>query len=92
MDWKVLLLSFGTIFLAELGDKTQLAVLSFASSSRSPWLVFAGASAALLVSTLLAVLVGAGIKKFVPTQITHIIAGAIFVVLGVILIIKNIRL
>jgi putative Ca2+/H+ antiporter (TMEM165/GDT1 family) len=92
MDWKVLLLSFGTIFLAELGDKTQLAVLSFATSSKSPGLVFAGAAAALVVSTLLAVLVGAGIKKIVPAQFTHIIAGAIFVVIGVILIIKNIKL
>lgn len=91
MDWKALLLSFGTIFLAELGDKTQLAVLSFAASSRSPAFVFAGAALALIVSTLLAVLVGTAIKKFVPVRFTHIAAGAVFVVIGAILIIKNIR-
>ncbi|HBR34016.1 MAG TPA: hypothetical protein DD734_05225, partial [Firmicutes bacterium] len=44
MNWKVLFLSFCTIFLAELGDKTQLAVFSLVSQSKAPWEVFLGAS------------------------------------------------
>ena len=66
MDWKALLTVFGTIFVAELGDKTQLATLLFAADRTvNKWLVFAGASFALIAASALGVLAGAGISHYV---------------------------
>jgi len=80
------LASFGLVLLAELGDKTQLAVLALATRTRSPWAVFLGAGTALLVSTGLAVIVGGLLTKYLPesaTRILHYIAGSLLVVVGV---------
>ena len=79
------LTSFGLVLLAELGDKTQLAVLALATRTRSPWAVFAGAAAALLVSTALAVLLGGFLTKYLPasaTRIIHYAAGGLLIVVG----------
>lgn len=82
MDFRVLLTTFGMIFLAELGDKTQLATLCFAAESKSRLAVFIGSSAALVVTSLLAVLVGAGLSSVLPTNYVKTGAGVLFVVLG----------
>ena len=79
------LMTFGLIFLAELGDKTQLAVFGLASRSGSPWGVFLGAAGALILSTVLAVALGCLLPRFLPesaTRIMHYIAGALFIVVG----------
>jgi len=79
------LTSFGLIFLAELGDKTQLAVLALATRSRSPWSVFLGAGAALLVSTAVAVLLGGLLTKYLPpsaTRVVHYAAGGLMILVG----------
>jgi len=81
---RTILTTFALVFLAELGDKTQLAVLAMASRS-SPWAVFVGAGAALLVSTLLAVVLGCTLPRFLPassTKILHYIAGSLFIIVG----------
>ena len=81
---RTILTTFALVFLAELGDKTQLAVLAMASRS-SPWAVFVGAGAALLVSTLLAVVLGCTLPRFLPassTKVLHYIAGSLFVIVG----------
>lgn len=81
---RTILTTFALVFLAELGDKTQLAVLAMASRS-SPWAVFVGAGAALLVSTLLAVVLGYTLPRFLPAssaKILHYIAGGLFVIVG----------
>jgi putative Ca2+/H+ antiporter (TMEM165/GDT1 family) len=57
-SWKVFLTTFGTVFLAELGDKTQVSTLLMSAEFHAPWMVFTGAAAALLTTTLLGVLVG----------------------------------
>jgi putative Ca2+/H+ antiporter (TMEM165/GDT1 family) len=72
---------FAALFLAELGDKTQLAVLAFASSS-SRWIVFAAASLALTASTGLAVLVGRALGTVVPAAWLRVGAAALFLVVG----------
>jgi putative Ca2+/H+ antiporter (TMEM165/GDT1 family) len=82
MDLKILLTTFGMIFLAELGDKTQLATLCFAAESKSRLAVFVGSAAALVVTSLLAVLVGAGLSRVLPTDYVKTGAGVLFVVLG----------
>jgi putative Ca2+/H+ antiporter (TMEM165/GDT1 family) len=83
MDLKVFVSSFGLIFLAELGDKTQLAALTIAAESGKPWSVFLGASLSLILLTFLAALLGAGIAHVIPRETITKVAGAGFVVIGV---------
>jgi putative Ca2+/H+ antiporter (TMEM165/GDT1 family) len=83
MDWKVLGLVFGTVFIAELGDKTQLATLLFAADREvSKWLVFVGASLALVATSALGVLGGAFIAQYVPPRSLQLIAGIGFIAIG----------
>jgi len=83
MDWKLFLSTFGAVFLAELGDKTQLATLSLAAGGRSRLMVFAGAALALCATSAIAVAVGGGLSRLVPAIWIRRGAGALFVVLGV---------
>ena len=82
MDYKLVLTTFTVVFLAELGDKTQLAVLAFTGSSESKISVFFGASLALVLSTLAAVLLGELICRYIPIKATHIGAGVLFIAIG----------
>lgn len=83
MDLKVLLTTFGMIFLAELGDKTQLATFAFAAESKSRLSVFLGSAGALVLTSLLAVVIGAAISRLVPASYIRIGAGVLFLLLGV---------
>ena len=83
MDWKLLASTFTLIFLAELGDKTQLATLGLAASGKSRLVVFLGAAAALVATSGLAVLFGEGIARAVPAVWIRRFAGLGFLVLGV---------
>lgn len=75
---------FVTVFLAELGDKTQLATLLFASDGDSkPMLVFAAAASALVVSTAVAVLVGVAAERYLTMVPLKLIAGLGFIAIGV---------
>jgi len=82
MDLKVLLTTFCMIFLAELGDKTQLATLAFAAESKSRLAVFIGSAAALVLTSLVAVMIGAAVSRLVPPNYIKMGAGALFIVLG----------
>jgi Ca2+/H+ antiporter, TMEM165/GDT1 family len=84
MDLKLLLSAFASVFVAELGDKTQLATLSLASGGSSRWSVFLGASLALIASTAIAVLGGELMARTIPPHLTKRLAGIIFIILGVI--------
>jgi putative Ca2+/H+ antiporter (TMEM165/GDT1 family) len=83
MDWKVLVSTFGLLFLAELGDKTQLAVISMTCKTGKPWMVFLGAALALIVVTLIGAFAGQLISQYVPVHVLNKIAAALFVVMGV---------
>ncbi len=74
---------FVTVFLAELGDKTQLATLLYATGGRSPWMVFLAASAALIAATGLAVVVGTAGARFIEGVPLKLIAGLGFIAIGV---------
>ena len=83
MDLKVLLTVFATVFVAELGDKTQLATMLYAADKEvSKLTVFLGASLALVCSSGLGVLVGSAISAYVSERILHYIAGAGFILIG----------
>ena len=77
--------AFLMVFLAELGDKTQLAVFSLTTQSRSPWAVFVGAGAGLLLSTALTVGLAFLLRQGIPeawTRGLHIAAGVVFILAG----------
>ncbi len=80
---KPLILMFITVFLAELGDKTQLATVLFAAEGKHhPWIVFAVAASALVASTALAVVLGTAAEKYLSQIPLKLIAGCGFIVLG----------
>lgn len=83
---------FGAILLAELGDKTQLATLLFASDRQlSPYLVFAAAASALVVSTAVAVLVGSQAARLLEAVPLKLIAGAGFIAIGLWSVLEHFR-
>ncbi len=82
MDLKILLTTFGTIFLAELGDKTQLATFCFAAESKSRLSVFLGSAGALVLTSALGCLLGSVVSRFIPAIHMKMGAGALFVILG----------
>lgn len=81
MDWKLLGSTYAAIFLAELGDKTQLSTLALATG-KSRWEVFLGAGLALLTTTALAVLGGEAIARVIPPAWIRRGAGLLFIALG----------
>ena len=84
MDFRLFASTFVTIFIAELGDKTQLATLSLAASTTSRWSVFAGAGLGLLASSAIAVLLGEALTRVVSPALLRRVAGALFIVMGVV--------
>ncbi len=73
---------FVSVFLAEFGDKTQLATMGFAATEHSKWIVFLASAAALVLSSLLGVLIGGAIGDHVNPHHIRRIAGILFVVIG----------
>jgi len=82
---KTLLLAFGTIFLAELGDKTQLAILAMRSKGLSGWSLFVGAMLAFTILTAIAILFGGWLQTKVPVDVIQKIAAGGFVFVGLLM-------
>ncbi len=82
MDWKLFASTFAAVFLAEMGDKTQIATLSL-SAAGSRWVVFAASSLALVATSAIAVLAGEAVSRLVPPVWIRRAAGALFLALGV---------
>ncbi len=83
MEWKIFLTVLGTVFLAELGDKTQLATMLFAADREvSKFTVFLAASVALVLASAIGVLAGSVMSEFINEKYLHYIAGAGFIVIG----------
>ena len=85
MDWKIFGTAFITLFLAELGDKTQLAVITMTSSTESKVSVFLGAATALVAVTLLGVLLGGVLSQYNTTEWLQRIVAVAFIVIGVLM-------
>ncbi len=84
MEFKLLFTVFGTVFLAELGDKTQIATMLFASSSSTNLLtVFVGASLALILSSAVGVAVGGTMAQYIDPKYLSYVAGTGFVLVGI---------
>ena len=83
MILSLLLSTFLTIFIAELGDKTQLATLTMSGTSKKPLAVFIGSSTALVLASLIGALAGGSISNFVPEFILKLLASLAFFIFGI---------
>lgn len=83
MDLQLLGLTFITVFLSELGDKSQVAAIALSGSTKSPRLIFFGTAAALLLASFLGVMVGQGVAEVLPTRLVKIAAAIGFAILGI---------
>ena len=82
MDWQLIGLSFITVFLSELGDKSQLAAIALSGSSKSPWAVFWGSVVALLLASFLGVIVGEGAAQLLPARVVKTVAAVGFAIMA----------
>lgn len=87
MDWRVMLTTFGVIFLAEMGDKTQLAAMTMAAEKKRPWEVFIAASLALTLVSAIGVVVGGFVSQYLPLEWVRRGAGALFILIGALMLI-----
>lgn len=84
--WKIFVSTFITIFLAEIGDKTQLTTLLMTAESHAPWIVFAGAGSALVLTSLLGVLLGQWLATRISPRTLERLAGSSLLVISALLI------
>ena len=85
LKWTAFWTTFGTLFLAEMGDKTQLAVLTLTAQTRSPLSVFLGAALALALVSLIGVVVGSALGKYIPEDLIKKLAASAFIIIGVLM-------
>ena len=85
MDWKIFLATFSAVFLAELADKTQLVGLNLAAKSGKPFPVYCGSVAAYAVVTLLTVVVGTVLGKYLRPEIVRYVGAVLFIGLGILM-------
>ena len=88
--FSILITTFSTIFLAELGDKTQLATLMLSAQSGRPLIIFIGAALALISTSLLGVLIGRWIANNLPRQRFTVVSGIIMLSLGIYLVTQGV--
>lgn len=82
LKWGAFWTTFGALFLAEMGDKTQLAAITLAAQTRSPVSVFLGASLALVLVSLIGVGVGTALGQYLPEALLRKVAAVAFIVVG----------
>jgi len=85
MDWKIIMTTFWAIFIAELGDKTQLAAITMTSKTKLPMSVFIGAVLALATVTLIGVVFGEALVRVVPENIIKKAAAVVFIIIGILI-------
>ena len=85
MDWRVFITTFGVVFLAEIGDKTQLAAMTMAAETKKPLAVFIGAGLALVCVSAIGVVVGGFLGHYVPIVWVKRVSAVAFIVVGVLI-------
>ena len=88
MDWKVFFVTFASVFVAELADKTQLVGIAMASESRKPVSVWFGSVCAYMLVTVLSVLIGLAIGKFIKPELVRYLGASLFIIIGVLIFLK----
>ena len=89
MNWHLLGLSFVTVFLSELGDKSQLAAIALSGQGQSRKAIFFGTAGALVLTSLLGALAGGAMSQFLPTRILKAIDAVGFAILAIRLLLPN---
>ena len=79
----LLFTTFVTVFLAEMGDKTQLTTITLSSTTNKPLAVFIGSSVALILATLLGALAGGSIANLIPAFLLKLLSGIVFLIIGI---------
>jgi len=79
----LLFTTFVTVFLAEMGDKTQLTTITLSSTTNKPLAVFIGSSVALILATLLGTLAGGSIANLIPAFLLKLLSGIVFLIIGI---------
>ena len=92
MDLTLLMSTFITVFLAELGDKTQLATVALSGTTNRPFAVFLGSASALVVASLLGAIAGGSMANLIPANLLRLVASVGFLVIGIRLLWSNLTL
>ena len=87
----LLFTTFVTVFLAEMGDKTQLTTITLSSTTNKPLAVFIGSSVALILATLLGALAGGSIANLIPAFLLKLLSGIVFLIIGIKLLEQSIK-
>ena len=85
----LLFTTFVTVFLAEMGDKTQLTTITLSSTTNKPIAVFIGSSLALISATLLGALAGGSIANLIPAFLLKLLSGIVFLIIGINLLLQS---
>ena len=85
----LLFTTFVTVFLAEMGDKTQLTTITLSSTTNKPLAVFIGSSLALISATLLGALAGGSIANLIPAYLLKLLSGIVFLFIGINLLVQS---
>ena len=89
IDWRVFMTTFATIFLAEMGDKTQLAAMTMAADTRKPLTVFVSSALALACVSALGVAVGGALGHYLPLEWIRRVAALGFIAIGVLILLDK---
>lgn len=89
MDWRIFMTTFATIFLAEMGDKTQLAAMTMAAETRRPMTVFLSSALALVCVSAIGVAVGGALGQYLPVEWIRRVAAVGFIAIGVLILLDR---
>ncbi|MDD5044328.1 MAG: TMEM165/GDT1 family protein [Candidatus Omnitrophica bacterium] len=88
MDWKVFFMTFSAIFVAELADKTQIVGIGLSAKSGKPFGVWLGSVSAYMVVTLISVIIGTVLGKYISPELIRYLGAAIFILMGALMLFK----
>lgn len=88
MDWKVFFMTFGAVFLAELADKTQLVGIGMTAKSGKPLSVWLGSVCAYIIVTVISVLLGLILAKYIRQELIRYLGAALFILIGILIFLK----
>ena len=90
MDWKIFFTTFSAIFLAELADKTQFVGIGMAAKTGKPIMVLLGSISAYAIITLVSVLIGAALGKYIKPDLIRYVGASIFILIGVLIFLNKV--